>query len=241
MKNWQRDNIMTHPISVIVYPLFGGWRAECQACGAYGNSEESKYKSNIGVALDNLSKNQNAYKEKCKTCEHHYGSYKPRVTCYIDYKNLQFIKESYSTQGDEKFPRVLVDARYNLEVFNAKNLTHEWSAYSRVRYVQRQEQKEHETKMLQARKEHEEHQARKEQFVAETNAAFSDLLRKSAKTIDQKVVKYTIPVWQYILYTCMVTVTVLLFSLLMGAAANIGGCREFLYKLSEACIYGMCL
>jgi hypothetical protein len=223
---------MIHPISVVVYPLFGGWRAECQACGAYGNSEASKYKSNIAVALDNLSKNQNAYSEKSKTCEHHYGSYKPRVTCYIDYNNLQFIKDSYTTQGDENFPRVLIDTRFNLEVFNAKNLTHEWSAYSRVRYTQKQELQEQLSR---------ETQRRKEKFIAETNAAFTDLLNKAAQTIDTKVAQHSIPAWQYVLYVCMASISVLFLSLLFGAAANIGGCREFLLKLSEACIYGLCL
>ena len=221
---------MIHPISIIVYPLFGGWRAECQACGAYGNSEESKYKSSIGIALDNLSKNQYTYSEKSKTCEHHHGSYKPRVTCYIDYNNLQFVKDLYTTQGDEKFPRILVDTRFNLEVFNAKNLTHEWSAYSRVRHIQRQELKEQQ-----------EHKERAKKFIDDTNAAFTDLLNKAARTIDDKVATYEIPAWQYVLYVCLASVSVLFFSLLFGAAANIGGCREFLLKLSEACIYGLCL
>jgi hypothetical protein len=130
---------MNHPISVIIYPLFDGWRAECKACGAYGNSHSTRFKSNIQVALENLAKNENSYSEASKTCKHYYGNYKPRVTCHIDYNNLQFIQELFTKDGDATFPSIILDNKFHISVFNAKHLTHEWGAYSYNEYLQEQE------------------------------------------------------------------------------------------------------
>ncbi len=146
MRKRREKNRMNHPISVIIYPLFGGWRAECRSCGAYGNSEETKYKSNISVALDNLAKNEHSYSEASKTCNHYYGNYKPRVNCYIDFNNLKYIKEPFTKKGDAKFPAINLDNKIDVSVFNAKNLTHEWSAYSYARYMQQQDLKAKEEK-----------------------------------------------------------------------------------------------
>jgi hypothetical protein len=132
----RENNKMNHPISIIIYPLFGGWRAECRECGAYGNSSSTRFKSNIQVALDNLAKNEHSYSEASKTCNHYYGNYKPRVTCHIDYNNLQFIQEPFTKDGDATFPSIILDNKFHISVFNAKHLTHEWSAYSYNKYVQ---------------------------------------------------------------------------------------------------------
>jgi len=141
MRKRRERNKMNHPISVIIYPLFGGWRAECRTCGAYGNSRATRFKSNIQVALDNLAKNEHSYSEASKTCNHYYGNYKPRVTCHIDYNNLQFIQEPFTKDGDATFPSIILDNKFHISVFNAKHLTHEWGAYSYNKYVQEQASK----------------------------------------------------------------------------------------------------
>jgi hypothetical protein len=136
---WRRDfdprqpairNTMTFPISIVVYPLFGSWRAECKTCGAYANSEGSKYKSPIGEALENLSKRPTTFSENSKGCQHHYGSYKPRVNCQIDAVHLSAINEPKSVtyhqvfngtswnQDDSTIAHVIVSNQYHLDVVN---------------------------------------------------------------------------------------------------------------------------
>lgn len=137
---------MMQPILIKLYPLFNAWRAECTACGAYGNSGEAKYISQIGSALENLSKNEHTStfedrKKKQLSCSHNYGSYKPRVMCQIDYNSLPNIKECYYTAGCQKFPKILLDNKYVLEVANASGLTYNWSAYSYVRHMKLEEEK----------------------------------------------------------------------------------------------------
>jgi len=135
-------------ISISIYPLLGGWRAECKTCGAYGTSGTGKYKSEIGEALENLAKNQNTFSDKSKKCQHNYGNYKPRVNCFIDYKHLPLIKETvfnsgpgYKTEGCEQFPAILLDNTYRIDVINA-NVDHNWSSYSYVRWSWLQEQEQ---------------------------------------------------------------------------------------------------
>lgn len=234
---------MTHPISILVYPLFNGWRAECRACGAYGNSEDSKYHSHIAMALENLSNNQNAYSEKCKTCAHQYGNYKPRVSCFIDYKNLPFIKESFRKDGDAKFPRIIIDNKINLDVFNAKDLTHEWSAYSYNRHIQKQELKAKEEKAFNMAFDKLENivSEAKDVIGDKAKAQLHNSISETKQIIDSIVEDHKIANWQYILYTIMVAITVLLMSVVVGAIADVGGCRALLLKLSEGCLYKLCL
>jgi hypothetical protein len=84
---------MINPISIVVYPLLGAWRAECKACGAYANSDGNKYKHPIGEALENLSKSPITFSETSKGCPHNYGSYKPRVECYVHAKDVSSIPQ----------------------------------------------------------------------------------------------------------------------------------------------------
>jgi hypothetical protein len=84
---------MNNTISIVVYPLFGSWRAECKTCGAYANSDDNKYKHPIGEALENLSKSPTTFSDASKDCSHNYGSYKPRVDCYVHAKDVAAIPQ----------------------------------------------------------------------------------------------------------------------------------------------------
>ncbi len=128
---------MNFPITIEVYPLMGGWRAECTKCGAYGNCQFGKTrKSMIAEALDNLAANQNFFREESKGCAHFYGNYKPRVSCYMDFNSLSKLGCPYTPEGCENFPAITVDYKYRISLRNAK-VDYNWSAYS---FVNRREQ-----------------------------------------------------------------------------------------------------
>lgn len=92
-----------YPITIFVYPLFGGWRAECKNCGAYANSEGNKDKSPIVEALENLAKQPIVFSEKSTTCNHQYGSYKPRVNCYIDARHVHSVPAPRKFEYEYKY------------------------------------------------------------------------------------------------------------------------------------------
>jgi len=106
-------------------------------CGTYGNCERGKTKKSlVAEALDNLAKNQNTFREESDECSHCYGNYKPRVSCYMDFSSLSKLECSYTPEGDEVFPAILIDYKYRISLENAK-IDYNWSAYS---FVNRKEQ-----------------------------------------------------------------------------------------------------
>ena len=214
-----------YPISIIVYPLFGSWRAECKSCGAYANSEGKKYSSPIGEALDNLSKHPTTFSDKSKNCQHHYGAYKPRVNCYIKAKDLAAIKEPKTLVHQSKFNgeywepnydgpvvRVVVSHQYHIDVINDTPV---------LQIV--------EPKSDNASNDVDALYAELEKTVTQTLLALKTDVERQA--IAYRKLKYAA--------VCLI---ILILGLFLGGSIHMaGGFKSFLSRLEDGCSYKLCL
>ena len=121
---------MKLPISIIVYPFFGGWLSQCRNCFADARGW------NISEAIKALSSAETPEWSPVKTeCRHIYGSYSPRVNTSIDARYLPLIKEpvsitykQYQTLIDGQWHRdpantpthIVINNHYCLDVVNAQ-------------------------------------------------------------------------------------------------------------------------
>jgi hypothetical protein len=176
-----------------------GWHATCKACGSFGISGDGKYQSEPAQAIENLSKAPSKLKDK--SCPHHYGQYKPRVICYMDYKHLHFLKHSsFSKQGCEKFPTILIDNKYHVSVRNAPELTIDWSAYSYVRHQQLVEQETKRQKELECGE-----RAMREAIAESANAVRELALECDVKSAIETPNFFSAP-FKYLLYISLTLV-----------------------------------